>query len=362
MATLLGIRLIFDLGKMKQTYESIKWADDHLVLLDQTQLPVREVYTDVFTIGQVWDAIKKLKVRGAPAIGIAGGYGLYLGIKDLESNNFVSFNMELQRWIRYLKSSRPTAVNLSWVLDRISNTVFANKEKSINEIKKVILKTAKTIHDEDKRVCKAIGEHGEKLVQKKANVLTHCNTGALATGAYGTAFSVLLHADASGKDIHVWVDETRPLLQGARLTAWELQKAKIPFHLITDSMAGSLMHAGKVDLVVTGADRVTANGDTINKIGTYSLAVLAHENNIPFYVALPLSTFDLQTETGKEVEIEQRDEEEVTTIGSSTLAPKKTKAYNPAFDITPHKYIAGFITEKGIIEPEFLKNIPAFFK
>lgn len=346
---------------MKQAYESISWEEDHLSILDQTQLPLREIYSDVNTIGQVWEAIKKLKVRGAPAIGIAGAYGLYLGVRELESKNFTSFNVELNRWIEYLKTSRPTAVNLSWALERINQTVYANKDKELDEIKEIILKTAKTIHDEDKRVCKKIGEHGSELVEKKWNILTHCNTGALATGAYGTAFSVILHAHHEDKDIHVWVDETRPLLQGARLTTWELKKAEIPFHLISDSAAGSLMNTGKVDMVIVGADRVTANGDTANKIGTYSLAVLAKENDIPFYVALPLSTFDLETETGKEIDIEEREPEEVTHIGKSPITPKKTEAYNPAFDITPNKYITGFITEKGIVKPDFKKNIKKLF-
>lgn len=347
---------------MQQNYQSITWQDDHLVILDQTQLPLREIYSDVNTIGQVWDAIKKLKVRGAPAIGIAGAYGLYLGVRDLESKNFTSFNVELNRWIEYLKSSRPTAVNLSWALERINQTVYANKDKDLEEIKEIILKTAKTIHDEDKRVSKKIGENGAELVKKEWSILTHCNTGGLATGAYGTALSVILHAHDEDKDIHVWVDETRPLLQGARLTAWELKQAEVPFHMITDSMAGSLMHKGKVDMVVVGADRVTANGDTANKIGTYSLAVLAKENDVPFYVALPLSTFDLETETGNEIEIEEREPEEVTHLAKTPITPKKTDAYNPAFDITPNKYITGFITEKGIVEPDFKKNIKKLFE
>lgn len=346
---------------MKQAYESISWEEDHLSILDQTQLPLREIYSDVNTIGQVWEAIKKLKVRGAPAIGIAGAYGLYLGVRELESKNFTSFNVELNRWIEYLKSSRPTAVNLSWALERINQTVYANKDKDLEEIKEIILKTAKTIHDEDKRVCKKIGEHGAELVEKEWNILTHCNTGALATAAYGTAFSVITHAHEQEKDIHVWVGETRPLLQGARLTAWELKKTEIPFHLITDSSAGSLMNTGKVDMVIVGADRVTANGDTANKIGTYPLAVLAKENDVPFYVALPLSSFDLETDTGEDIEIEEREPEEVTNIGKSPITPKKTDAYNPAVDITPNKYITGFITEKGIVKPDFKKNIKKLF-
>ncbi|MDR9419913.1 S-methyl-5-thioribose-1-phosphate isomerase [Gracilimonas sp.] len=346
---------------MEQSYQSITWQEDHLVILDQTQLPQREIYSDVNTVGQVWEAIKKLKVRGAPAIGIAAAYGLYLGVRELESKNFTSFNVELNRWMEYLKSARPTAVNLSWALERVNQTVFANKDKELDEIKDIMLETAKTIHDEDKRVCAQIGKNGAELVSKEANILTHCNTGGLATGSYGTAFSVILHAHNDGKEVHVWVDETRPLLQGARLTTWELKKAEIPFHLITDSAAGALMNTGKVDLVIVGADRVAANGDTTNKIGTYSLAVLAHENNIPFYVALPLSTFDLESESGDEIVIEERDEEEVTHFGKSMITPKKTEAYNPAFDVTPNKYITGFVTEKGIIEPDFKENIRKLF-
>jgi methylthioribose-1-phosphate isomerase len=347
---------------MKQSYESISWQEDHLVILDQTQLPMREIYSDVNTIGQVWEAIKKLKIRGAPAIGIASAYGLYLGVRDLDSKNFTSFNVELNRWIEYLKSSRPTAVNLEWALERVNQTVYANKDKSLDAIKEIILDTAKTIHAEDKRMCKKIGENGAELVEKGWNILTHCNTGGLATGAYGTAFSVLLHANADGKEIHVWVDETRPLLQGARLTTWELKKAEIPFHLIADSAAGFLMKTGKIDMVVVGADRVAANGDTANKIGTYPIAVLANENKIPFYVALPLSSFDLKTESGEDIDIEERDEDEITFLGKTQITPKRTEAYNPAFDITPNKYITGFITEKGIVEPDFKKNIKKLFE
>lgn len=346
---------------MKPTYETISWQDDHLVILDQTQLPLREIYSDINTIGQVWEAIKKLKIRGAPAIGIAASYGLYLGVKDLESRNFTSFSVEIDRWIEYLESSRPTAVNLSWAMKRIKQTIFANKDKDLDKIKEIILETAKTIHAEDKRTCKKIGESGSKLVKNGAKILTHCNTGALATGAYGTAFSVILHAHDDNKEINVWVDETRPLLQGARLTAWELQKTEIPFKLITDSAAGALMNTGQVDMVIVGADRVAANGDTANKIGTYSLAVLANENDIPFYVALPLSSFDLNIESGVKIEIEERDAEEVTQFGTTPITPKKTDAYNPAFDVTPHKYITGFITENGIVEPDFKKNISSLF-
>lgn len=347
---------------MQQAYESLSWKKDHLLILDQTQLPKHELYQPLYSPGQVWDAIKKLKVRGAPAIGIAGAYGLYLAVKDIDSRDFPHFEQELDTWIKYLNSSRPTAVNLSWSLDRIRKTVYANKEKPLPEIKEIILKTAKIIHDEDKRVCQKIGLNGQELIKSNSNILTHCNTGGLATGAFGTAVSVILHAHDAQKDIHVWVDETRPLLQGARLTTWELQKAGVPFHLITDSMAGSLMNAGKVDMVIVGADRVTANGDAANKIGTYSLAVLAKAHGIPFYVALPLSTFDVKTQTGDDIVIEQRDPKEITHIINNRIAPKNIEVYNPAFDVTPHHLITAFITEKGIIKPNFQENIAGLFR
>ncbi len=342
---------------MEQSYESLSWQEDHLVILDQTQLPLREIYSDLNTVGQVWEAIKKKKVRGAQAIGIAAAYGLYLGIRDLDSKTFTSFNVELNRWIEYLESSHPAAANISWALQRISQTVFANKDKDLEEIKTIILKTAQTIHAEGRRVSIKIGEIGKELIDKDANLLTHSNTGKLAAGGLGTAFSVMVHAHRDDKDIHVWVDETRPLLQGARLTAWEMKKAEIPFHLISDAAAGWLMKSGKVDMVLVGADCVTANGDTINKIGTYSLAVLAKENDIPFYVALPASTFDVETENGTDVELPQREPEEVLNFGNTPITPKKTKAYNPGFDVTPHHYITGFITEKGIISSDFKKQI-----
>lgn len=342
--------------------QSIEWREDHLRILDQTYLPGREVYSDIKDIGRVWEAIRNLRVRGAPAIGIAGAYGLYLGIRELPENTFESFWVEVERVAEYLLNARPTAVNLKWAVERIKTTIQAHKEKPISEIKEIVLKTAKTIHEEDKRICKKIGEQGEGLVEAGANLLTHCNTGSLATGKYGTALSVIFHAHESGKEIHVWVDETRPLLQGSRLTAWELTNAEIPMDIIADSAAGSLMQQGKVDLVIVGTDRVAANGDTANKIGTYSLAVLAGEHGIPFYVAVPLSTIDMEVASGEEIPIEEREEEEITTFNGSRVAPDKAGTYNPAFDITPHRYITGFITEEGIIEPPFGENFKKLFE
>lgn len=336
--------------------QSIEWREDHVRILDQTYLPGREVYSDIRDVGRIWEAIKKLRIRGAPAIGIAAAYGLYLGIKDLPENSFESFIVEVNRIAEYLEGARPTAVNLSWATDRIKSTIRAHKDKDISEIKEIVLQTAKTIHDEDKRICKKIGEHGVELVQKNAQVLTHCNTGSLATGQYGTALSIIFHAHDEGKKPFVWVDETRPLLQGSRLTAWELMNAEIPMKIITDSSAGLLMRRGEVDLIMVGADRIAGNGDVANKIGTYPLAVLAQENEVPFYVAAPLSTIDMEMETGDEIPLEEREQEEILNYSDAQIAPKKAEAYNPAFDVTPHTYIDGIITEEGIMEPSFEKS------
>lgn len=346
----------------KAPFRSVTWNDNgYITIIDQTFLPKREVYIDLKTSGQVWDAIRKLKVRGAPAIGIAGAYGLYLGMKGLPENTFTTFYSECKRVADYLNSSRPTAVNLSWALDRILKTIYSKKDSPIAELKNLALETAKTIHDEDCRLCRAIGEHGAELVGEDARILTHCNTGGLATGEFGTAFSVILHAHADGKVNQVWVDETRPLLQGSRLTAWELQKAEIPFKLNIDSAAATLMQQGLVDMVITGADRITRNGDTANKIGTCGLAVLANHFNIPFYVAAPYSTIDMKLDSGDDIEIEERDADEIINFGSKSTAPKKTEVYNPAFDVTPHGLISAIITEKGIVKPDYEKNFQKLF-
>ncbi len=350
------------MAEEKTTFRSLEWNDDRLRIIDQTFLPEREVYIDLTSAGQVWDAIKKLRVRGAPAIGIAGAYGLYMGLKDLPESNFNTFYSESRRVADYLNSSRPTAVNLSWALNRILQTIYSQKEKPIPELKKLAVQTAKTIHDEDLRLCRSIGQYGAELVPESAGILTHCNTGSLATAKYGTAFSVILHAHLENKVQMVWVDETRPLLQGARLTTWELQKENIPFTLNIDSAAAFLMQKGKVDLVITGADCITKNGDTANKIGTYNLAVLAHAHNIPFYIAAPYSTIDMKLETGKDIVIEERDSEEVTHFGSRHTAPGKTRVYNPAFDITPNRLITAIITEKGVIKPDYSENFEKIFK
>jgi len=345
----------------KNAIQSLEWRGDHLRILDQTFLPSRTVYSDLRDVGRVWEAIKKLRVRGAPAIGIAASYGFYMGLKDIPDENFSSFWIEVQRIGDYLGSSRPTAINLFWAIDRIKNSIFAIKDRPISEIKDQVLKVAITIHDEDRRVCKQIGLNGQELIPKKANILTHCNTGSLATSEFGTALSMIYHAHSAGKKIHVWVDETRPLLQGARLTAWELTQAEIPMALITDSMAGFVMKQGKVDLIVVGTDRVTANGDMANKIGTYSLAVLANAHNIPFYVAAPLSSFDMTLANGDSIPIEERDNKEILEIAGTKIAPERIQTYNPAFDVTPANLITAFITEKGIVKPDYTNTIKQLF-
>jgi len=341
--------------------QTIEWREDHVRILDQTYLPTREVYSDIRDIGRMWEAMKKMRVRGAPAIGIAAAYGFYLGIKELPENSFQSFIVEVDRVAEYLETARPTAVNLQWALERLKTTIRAHKEKDIAEIKEIVLKTAQTIHAENKRVCKKIGEQGVELISDDARILTHGNTGSLATGQYGTALSIIFHAHKLGKKLQVWVDETRPLLQGSRLTAWELMNADIPMKIITDSAAGSLMHRGEVDLILVGADRITATGNVANKIGTYPLAVLARENEIPFYVAAPLSTIDMALEDGSSIPLEERDGDEITRFNDSQVAPKKAETYNPAFDITPHNCITGFVTEEGIIEPPFDKAFKKLF-
>jgi methylthioribose-1-phosphate isomerase len=349
---------------MKQNdelYQSIKWKKDGLFIIDQTKLPAEESRIELEDAEQVWEAIRQLKVRGAPAIGIAGAYGFYLGIRDSKAKTHLQFMEKCRGLADYLNSSRPTAVNLSWALKVLVERVAKQEGLSISDLKKLILQTAITIHDEDRELCKNIGMNGVEIVPDSARILTHCNTGGLATGQYGTAFSVIFHAHQQGKVKQVWVDETRPLLQGARLTTWELQKASIPHSLIVDSAAGFLMSQGKVDMVITGADRITKNGDTANKIGTYMLSVLAKEHGIPFYVAAPYSTLDMELDNGSQIEIELRDEDEVTVFNHQKTTPEGTRAYNPAFDITPHQNISAIITEKGIIYPEFEKKILEHF-
>jgi methylthioribose-1-phosphate isomerase len=336
---------------------TIYWKDGCVKLIDQTKLPDKLVYMRCRTKEQIWDAIKALKVRGAPAIGIAGGFGAFLGIKNFKEGNYKKFKSKMEKVLSYLFSARPTAVNLPWALNRMRKIVEKNSKKSISQLKKILLEEAINILEEDKAMCRKIASYGEKFIKNGSNVLTHCNAGGLATADYGTALSLLFYAKEDGKKFHVYVDETRPVLQGARLTAWELMDAKVPCTLICDNMSASLMSKKKIDLIIVGADRIAKNGDTANKIGTYNLACLAHLHKIPFYVVAPSSTFDLNISDGKHIPIEERNAEEVTHIRGKRIAPKGVKVYNPSFDVTPAEYITAFVTEKGIIRKPYKKNI-----
>lgn len=342
--------------------ESVQWDGEKVVLLDQTKLPVETIFLNMETIENIWDAIKTMQVRGAPAIGIAAAYGLYLGIKNLEVDDYESFWKILKEKSDYLASSRPTAVNLFWALNRMENKAQEGKELSLPELKQSLIEEAIAIRNEDAEVCRSIGENLLSLLEDGMGILTHCNAGGIATAKYGTALAPLYLGKEKGMDFKVFADETRPLLQGARLTAWELKEAGIDVTLITDNMAAMVMKQGKVQAVIVGCDRVAANGDTANKIGTYGVAILAKEHNIPFYVAAPLSTIDLETKVGGEIEIEERLAEEVTMGFGKRTAPEGVKVFNPAFDVTPHEYITAIVTEKGIVKPSYEEGLKGLFE
>jgi len=342
--------------------ESVRYENGILTILDQTKLPTETVFLTITTIEEAWDAIKKLKVRGAPAIGIAAAYGLLLGIKDAPEDSFSSFFEVFERQADYLASSRPTAVNLFWALKRMRERALKEQHRAIEEIKHTLEEEAHAIRSEDEQVCRSIGEHALTLFQDGMGVLTHCNAGGIATAKYGTALAPLYLAKEKGWNIRVFADETRPLLQGARLTTWELMQAGIDVTLITDSMAAMVMQKGWVQAVIVGCDRVAANGDAANKIGTYGLALLAKAHNIPFYVAAPLSTIDLETKTGKDIPIEERESGEITHGFGNQTAPEGVKVFNPAFDVTPHELITAIITEKGIIRGNYEKELKALFE
>jgi len=342
--------------------ETMRWIGDEstgsLSLIDQTRLPLDLVELNCTTVEMVWEAIKQLRVRGAPAIGIAAAYGVVVGLQTVNGQSDAAFDAHLAKTIEYLAGSRPTAVNLFWALDRMQRRAMELcASKTPGEVHKQLLAEAKAIHDEDRQLCRAIGKYGAALIPSGSGVLTHCNAGGLATAEYGTALSVFFTCQDQGKALQVFVDETRPLLQGARLTAWELTQRGIDATLICDNMAGQVMREGKVQAVVVGADRITANGDTANKIGTYSIAVLAHAHGIPFYVAAPTTTFDLTLATGDQIPIEQRAATEITHGFGRQTAPDGVAVYNPAFDVTPARLIRGIITERGVIDPVNEENI-----
>jgi methylthioribose-1-phosphate isomerase len=331
---------------------TVEWKDGAVCLLDQSRLPTHVEFLNCRNVEAVALAIRELKVRGAPAIGVTAAMGVALGAQSIMTPAYDDFAKELFAICDRLAATRPTAVNLFWAIERMKQLLTSLRTQPIASIKAALLKESQVILDEDIALCKAMGRHGAGLIASGQTVLTHCNAGALATAGYGTALGVIRAAWEEGKKIQVIADETRPVLQGARLTAWELMQDKIPVTLITDNMAGSLMRQGKIHLCVVGADRIAANGDVANKIGTYSVAVLAKAHGIPFYVAAPYSTIDLNTKTGADIPIEERNSLEVTTIhGSHLIAPQGVAVYNPAFDVTPAELITGIITERGVFKP-----------
>ncbi|HBL28670.1 MAG TPA: S-methyl-5-thioribose-1-phosphate isomerase [Acidobacteria bacterium] len=341
-------------------FSPIRWRDDRLELLDQTRLPEMETWLACTDPEEVAAAIRCLAVRGAPAIGVAAAYGLVLGVRTVEEPG-AALAARFSEVSELLGGTRPTAVNLRWALDRGREVFERHAGASPAQVTRVLLAWADALHAEDVRVNQKIGEHGAALFAPGVRVLTHCNAGTLATAGYGTAVGVIQSAWETGKVAMVWVDETRPLLQGARLTAWEMQRLGIPFKLVTDSSVGALMKRGLVDRVVVGADRIAANGDAANKIGTYTVAVLAHRHGVPFYVAAPLSTIDRATPHGDAIPIEERNPDEVTDVFGRRIAPAGIEAFNMAFDVTPHDLIAAIITEAGVLEAPYEQSIAAAF-
>jgi len=329
---------------------TIEWTDDVIVMIDQRKLPGREVWVHCRTAPEVARAITTMVIRGAPAIGVSAAMGIALGMQRSKATGTRAFATEFQKTCNLMAATRPTAVNLFWAIERMKRTFAASAHAgaSVDEIRAVLAAEARAIHDEDVASCRAMGRHGATLVPDGARILTHCNAGALATAGYGTALGVIRGAVEAGKRVTVLADETRPFLQGARLTAWELVRDGIDTTVITDNMSGTMMQQGLIDLVVVGADRIAANGDVANKVGTYSVAVLAREHGIPFYVAAPISTVDLDTPDGSRIPIEERPAREVTHVGTTRLTPEGAKIRNPAFDVTPNQFVTAIVTERGI--------------
>lgn len=339
--------------------KTLEWTDEGVVMIDQRLLPTEEVYPVFKTYEEVAWAIKEMVVRGAPAIGVAAAMGVALGARDAKTDDADELDRAFGQICDVIGSTRPTAVNLFWAIERMRKLYagLRNEKTPLGEIRARLIAEANRMHAEDIEANRAMGAHGAELIPDGATVLTHCNAGALATAGYGTALGVIRAAAEAGKHVAVFADETRPFLQGARLTAWELNKDKIPVTLITDNMAGHFMKRGDIDCVVVGADRIAANGDVANKIGTYSVAVLAKENDIPFYVAAPISTLDLNIASGDQIPIEERSEREVTHVKEVRLAPDGINIANPAFDVTPNRYIAAIITERGVARPPYQESL-----
>src|SRR5262245_2735755 len=343
---------------------TIEWQPDAIVMVDQRKLPSQEVYLRCKTPAQVAKAIKTMVIRGAPAIGVAAAMGIALGMRQSKAQGTKQFAVELNKICNLLAGTRPTAVNLFWAIDRMKHSfgVGVQDGESVEELKSRLEREAQAIHDEDVASCKAMGRFGAEVVPANAHILTHCNAGALATAGYGTALGVIRAAAEQGKVAQVFADETRPFLQGARLTAWELVRDNVPTTIIAESMAGPLMQRGGVDFIVVGADRIAANGDFANKVGHYTVAKMVHAHHVPFYVAAPLSTIDLATPTGDAIPIEQRNPREMTHIGSFQIAPDAASVWNPAFDVTPHRLVTGIITERGIVRAPYAESLRTLFE
>jgi len=344
-------------SRQENEVRAVWWEPGAVCLIDQTRLPRVRAVVRCATVAEVVAAIRSMVVRGAPAIGVTAAYGMALAAISSTADDTAGLLDELAQAKATLDAARPTAVNLGWATGRILRVARDHPDIPLSEIAETLLAEAHAIRDEDERMCRRIGEHGAALLRSGTRVLTHCNAGGLATAGYGTALAPIRTAHEGGKDLHVLVDETRPFLQGSRLTAWELQEAGVPLTLITDNMAGYFMRRGEVDCVIVGADRIVANGDVANKIGTYGLAVLARAHAIPFYVAAPTSTIDMRLQSGDEIPIEQRDPREVTHLAGQVLAPEGVEAAHPAFDVTPHALISAIITERGVIEPPFEEEL-----
>jgi methylthioribose-1-phosphate isomerase len=337
--------------------QTLEWTDSGVVFIDQTKLPTEEVYVTCTTHQQVADVIRNMVVRGAPAIGVAAAMGIALGVKNSKAESDADLKKDFDQICETIRQTRPTAVNLFWAIRRMTEKFERIRVRPIPQIKQDLIEESQRIHAEDIAANRAMGRHGATLMPSSGGVLTHCNAGALATAGYGTALGVIRAAVEAGKKIHVYADETRPFLQGSRLTAWELMKDGIPTTVISDNMAGAMMQQGKIGAIVVGADRIAANGDVANKIGTYTVAVLAKEHGIPFYVAAPISTVDLATPDGSKIPIEQRNPNEVTHISGRQMVPNGVEIENPAFDVTPAKYVAAIITERGIARAPYKESL-----
>jgi methylthioribose-1-phosphate isomerase len=340
--------------------QTVEWTDAGVRFIDQTKLPTEETYVTCKTYEQVADVIRNMVVRGAPAIGVSAAMGIALGVKNSTADNGADLKKDFDQICDVIGKTRPTAVNLFWAIRRMQNKFEHLRTRPIPQIKQALIEEAQRMHAEDIAANQAMGRHGATLMPANGGVLTHCNAGALATCGYGTALGVIRAAFEAGKKIHVFADETRPFLQGSRLTAWELMKDGIPTTVISDNMSGAMMRQGKINAIVVGADRIAANGDVANKIGTYTVAVLAKEHGIPFYVAAPFSTIDLETPDGSKIPIEQRNAREVTHIAGKQMVPDGVSVENPAFDVTPAKYVTAIVTERGIARepyPESLRNL-----